>query len=367
MDWKLLFALPNLELNSPFESKFLSIVPYKDERISEMLSTSTASSKLLKGFKTHYGTKVDPSAIIRRVGHPKSLKDYNFILSFRNIFAICSLIKAWIGFSSNNSMISPAYSDYFNFYPVQPSVNDDAFIIASGALGSYGDPKEFNGQPSPYIGNSLIPPNPDEDLIVPLLQRWEEMIKGKDKNKSNRNLFRSMEIAYMAMSVPGTQRPTINEFGARIALWVSAFEVLFHPGKDQKVNFSIVANELGKYQLDRSRLRKKSYKLKYKINTKRKGNIIQTLLEKLYDSRNDFLHGNPFKSKQIFAKFRNNKISLIATAPLLYRVALSVFLDLVYPKSSSSEFNSKKFSSFLLWEGYEKEFLQIIDPGTTNT
>ena len=366
MDWKLLFALPNLDLTSPFESEFLSIVPYKDDRITEILSAGLASSILLKGFKTQYGNNVNTCALIRRVDHPKSLNNYDYILSFRNIFAICSLVRAWIGFSTNNTMSSPAYSDYFNFYPMEPSADDESFITATGALASYGMPKEFNGQTSPYIGNSLFPPLPDKDLVKPLLQRWENMINEETNIKSNRNLFRSMEIAYMAMSVPGTQRPTILEYGARIALWISAFEVLFHPKGKNKVSFSIVASALGKYPLDASRLKRKSFKLRREINSKKKGNLCQALLDKLYDSRNDFLHGNPFGENQIIAKVRNNKTSLIAVAPLLYRIALAVFLNLVYPKSSSLNFNSKKFISFLLWEGYERALLQIIDPDTTD-
>ena len=337
-------------------------MPYKDERITEILSAGTASSILLKGFKTQYGNNVDTCAIIRRVEHPKSLNNYDSILSFRNIFAICSLVRAWTGFSTNNTMSSPAYSDYFNFYPMEPSVDDKSFITTTGALASYGIPKEFNGQPSPYIGNSLFPPLPDKDLVKPLLQRWGNMIKEKANIQSNRNLFRSMEIAYMAMSVPGTQRPTILEYGARIALWVSAFEVLFHPKGKNKVSFSIVANALGKYPLAGSRLKRKSFKLRREINSKRKGNICQVLLDKLYNSRNDFLHGNPFGENQIFAKVRNNKTSLIAVAPLLYRIALAVFLDLEYPKSSSLDFNSERFISYILWENYEKALLEIIDP-----
>ena len=67
------------------------------------------------------------------------------------------------------------------------------------------------------------------------------------------------------------------------------------------------------------------YKIEYRGNNS-KYNLIQKLYQELYDTRNDFLHGNPVRANRLHP-FRQQHVPAITRfAPLIYKVALLSFL-----------------------------------------
>lgn len=365
-EWELLYVLPNLGLTEPFDTEYISIVPNDDKRIDEIISKHPAPKALLSRFRSIYGHNIEPSAIIRRIDFPEILRKYDHILSFRNLFAISSLVLAWTNRNRDSQMLSPAYSDYFDFYPVQPNDDGKYLIIRSGAFGSSIIPDQFEGQSLPYISNTLFSPHPDADLIKSLLSLWQDTINRGTESKDYFKLFRSLEIAYMALSVPGTAEMTLNEFGLRISLWISAFETIFHPGGGKQVNFSTVSDELFKYPLYRDELRSISYKLRRIEKSKKKGNLCQALYGELYEARNDFLHGEEFNINGLFSKFGDNNIPLLTIAPILYRAALCVFLNIDWPTSARIKIASERIFAVALWEKYENALYHVLDPNNVD-
>ena len=56
---------------------------------------------------------------------------------------------------------------------------------------------------------------------------------------------------------------------------------------------------------------------------KKRVNLASKLYKMIYDGRNDFLHGNPVhSSRPLFPHTNNKNWSLLAYAPLLYRIAV---------------------------------------------
>ena len=70
----------------------------------------------------------------------------------------------------------------------------------------------------------------DFPLARELLNRWivrfsEDAVEWKDKA-----LFRSLNMANEAGRIPALTAATFYDVGRSLALWVSAYEILAHPG-----------------------------------------------------------------------------------------------------------------------------------------
>jgi len=149
--------------------------------------------------------------------------------------------------------------------------------------------------------------------------------RGRVNEWSTRALFRSLEMAYQATTMPYKNHSTIYDYGSSASLWVSAFEIISHPGQG-KANLLSVLDLLGSYQWNNKVIKKKVYKVKYRGRDHRV-NIAQKLYKELYDTRNDFLHGNPVRPNRLHP-FKNTNIPRITMfAPLIYKVALLSFLE----------------------------------------
>ena len=73
-------------------------------------------------------------------------------------------------------------------------------------------------------------------------------------------------------------------------------------------------------------IKRRAYKITY-CGKDHRVNLVQKLYKELYDTRNDFLHGNPVKPKRLYP-FRNKNVPhIIRFAPLIYKIALLSFLD----------------------------------------
>ena len=158
-------------------------------------------------------------------------------------------------------------------------------------------------------------------------------------------LFSDLEMAYQATTMPFKNHSTIYDFGSSACLWVSAFEVLSHP-KTGKADLNTVLDLLGKYQWNDKKVKRKSYKVKYR-GRELSVNIVQKLYKELYDTRNDFLHGNPVKPSRLYP-FKNRKVPPITRfAPLIYKVGLLALLGNFKPKSKNDNWQKEYISKLI--------------------
>ena len=325
--WSIFFVLPNLGLKNQFGNDNIAIVPHNDSRVTNITSSNPFAKSLFKGFEDQFRRKAYPSALLVNINSSDRIREPETIVGFRNSFALSTIIKGHEHSLTSSFVAYPLYSDYFDFYPISISRQNDGLITNSPAGMDYNDEsKKFRGQTSP----SLLAPGqffaePDSNLFDSLQKAWHRrFIKKRTKEWSTRALFRSLEMAYQASTLPFENHSTIYDYGVSASLWVSALEILSHPRRGQ-ANLLSVIELLGHYQWNNRVLKKKTYKVKYR-GREHKVNLPQKLYKELYDTRNDFLHGEPVKINRLFP-FKNNKLPGITRfAPLIYKVALLSFL-----------------------------------------
>lgn len=323
-----MFLLPNLGLRDPVGNENVAIVPTDDPRAIDIASSNNLARSFIEGFEDQFRRKVYPSLLLININGPDILRDIDTIVGFRNIFALSSIIKGHEGSVKLSPLLSPIYSDYFDFYPISISRENDGFITRSPAILGFDDETQlFRGQTSAGL------PNPDhvytrsDDQLFALLEKaWERRFVRERLNEwQTRKLFRSLEMAYQATTMPFKNHSTIYDHGSSASLWVSAFEILSHP-RTGNVGLLSVLDLLGRYSWADKTVRKKAYKVKYGGYESRV-NLVQKLYKELYDTRNVFLHGNPVRTTRLRALKNKRKLSITSFAPLIYKVALLCFLD----------------------------------------
>jgi len=139
-------------------------------------------------------------------------------------------------------------------------------------------------------------------------------------------LFRSLEVAFQASRFPSDGFSSINDVGTRIGLWVSAFEVLFHPGGGS-VNKHLVQVAIARTRLKDPRLRRNLYRRTWGRPPRTFSIPFPALVyDDLYRARNAFMHGNPVTALDLLFRRSGKYPPLIVLAPLLYSVALRTYL-----------------------------------------
>ena len=173
--WELIFLLPNLGFRDSVGNKDIAIVPADDPRAVEIASSNELAATIIQGFEDQFRRKVYPSLLLININGPDTLRDIDTIVSFRNIFALTSIIKGYERSVKLSSLVSPIYSDYFDFYPISISRKNDGFITSSPAILGFDDETQlFRGHISAGLPNpDYIYARPDNQLFVLLERAWE--------------------------------------------------------------------------------------------------------------------------------------------------------------------------------------------------
>jgi len=350
--WDFAYLVPHARFRKAYESEYVAFVPPHDERIKHLAETKPAIKKLVSSFTNQFGQPIEPSALLIRSDAPFArAEEFDSVASFRNALAISCIIDAHVLKLSGGCANCPLWSDYFDFYPFTASRNGDQLCARSAASDSIvGQQRaavcldDFRGQSAPHllIGQSLCF-EIDRSVWDGCLQSWKQRFVEKSKIRKLRVLFRSLEIAYQASRVPGigTRTPTIHEFGVGIALWISALEILTHPGSENgKADLKTVLDLLGNAVWDNGKLKYKRYRIRIRKNERIGGTFIQKLYSELYRARNDFLHGNDVTHQNLYPVKNTAGPMLLQCAPLIYRAALMAFLKSGRPQAKNGELES---------------------------
>ena len=329
-NWLFVALLHNLSIQEPVENGYVAIVPDTDYRAKSLTETSQARRLLVNGFTDQFGRSVSPSLMIVNSKAPKRLFTQDALIGFRNAIAICSITKAWEeDLVRKVSLNILKYSNYFDIYPISVGKDGETMIIRSPSILGMDEPEEFVGQTSPELAsNNCVTSFYDAELLRAILLVWEDrFLRRGYKNCRSRVLFRSLEMAYHASTIPFKNSSTIYDYGANIALWISAFEVLAS-SKTKQIELSDVLDLLGKSKLYSSKLNQKIYTINFSQKTKKRGSLPKKLYHMLHSARNDFLHGNPVEIRNVFIKSSDKYHPLTSAAPILYKLALRSFLDI---------------------------------------
>ena len=151
--------------------------------------------------------------------------------------------------------------------------------------------------PPPAFGNpadfSLVF---DQPLLDRLFRTWRQCYLRKRTRKTLLRLFRALEVAFHATLFPADGLTSINDVGTRITLWVSAFEVLCHPGG------GVNKRHVQKVISDAPFSDKTLTSTRFTVSLRRKqvsGDTTRGALRRsLPGARNQFLHGMPVRPRR---------------------------------------------------------------------
>jgi hypothetical protein len=183
-------------------------------------------------------------------------------------------------------------------------MDDD--IPRQQAAAAFGNPTDFS---------VLV----DQPLLERLFRAWRTCYLRRRNRKKLLRLFRALEVAFHASLFPADGLTSINDVGTRIALWVSTFEVLCHPGGG--VNKRHVQKVISDAPFSDKVLSSKRFTVSYGGSTFR-ATLPEALYDDLYWARNQFLHGMPVCPHMLRYRQSNNYAALTEVAPVLFNAAL---------------------------------------------
>ncbi|KJS18728.1 MAG: hypothetical protein VR72_21145 [Clostridiaceae bacterium BRH_c20a] len=358
VDWELAYIMPNLNCTQKFETEYVAVVPYEDERIQNIRKNNKDANILLDGFIDDMKRKIEPAVLIFNKRSPEKVKTVEAIVSFRNLIAMSVLLMGWSAVRPEGTPFNPLFSDSFDFYPITLGKDHGLITITPAITGYRTTDAPFIGMPSMKVPRFLrLSYDVDDVLFDALLRIWKKRFLTPGKNdKHSRRLFRSIEMAYHALSVPSKNESTHYDYGVNISLWVSAFEILAHQNKSN-VDLNTVLGLLETYPWTDRKLKAKRYKIIYRRN-KKNVNLIQKMYKYLYDTRNGFLHGNEIDKNVLFPGGNKKMQPLFVIAPTIYRIALFSYLNknkmVKQPKSLH------EFEYYIIQRRYEDFLLNII-------
>jgi len=202
--------------------------------------------------------------------------------------------------------------------------------------------EEFSGQAFPeQRQQTVMERHIDLVLAKAMLDRWAPRFAGGGGEWKDKALFRSLNMANEAARIPALTAAVFYDVGRSLALWVSAYEILAHPGGNSGSNFQTVSALLEKVKWYDQRLSVASYLISGR--TPRQVQLATWICKKIYDLRNIFLHGNDIDPEQLKI---NGKV-MIDFAACVYRLLLTGFLNLRFDEATPDVTNTESAASFI--------------------
>ena len=333
MLWYPVALLPNLRIQG---SDSVDVDPARvasagDELVCEIGAVHPEFEALLNRFSNTFSRQHRPSVLLLRPNAAASYRSTDAIASVRNILSMSVVPLARVRHADGKPTASLCYSNVFDFYPWMIDTEFQNVILRTPGLNAIDQVEKFRGQIAPEFATPAALSYGDID--VPMLGRlakcWKMAYGRQKESNRHRRLMRSLNMAHQAGQLPGNQDTTKLDWGRVTALWVAALEILAHSGKG-RVDFWDVLDLLERVNWRNRKNLRKQFKIRAKGNKKtynRRCRVCR-VYERLYDSRNDFLHGNPIYKRSLFL----GKIPLHTMGSLLYRMAISAFLDVRVPE-----------------------------------
>ena len=377
MNWTPICVLPNIELDEPVESDLLALVPSSDLRVLEVRNENHKFHEFLECFTDPFGKIIHPALILQNKDFEECKISSEFIAYFRDIIVSSTVPHSISRLINGKPTQQVKYSSYFSICPWMISDDYECLMGSTSAFKSLQNIGEYKGQSSPELWPVKLFANDfDWPLLHELLCSWIDLYKNKKKPEwKNLALFRSLNMANQALLIPvnADVGGTIYDYGRIIALWVSAFEILIHPGGYGKANKDKVFKLLDSIPwIERNSGHKRF--IRRENNNREKTNRINLacwIYDQLYSCRNKFLHGNPVEDSDLNLQssrkpaensdpnLRSSRHRIYHFAPILYRLALTAFLNLSWekepPNSNDSQLIGRFVSEKMDFESYQRE------------
>jgi hypothetical protein len=336
--WSPIAILPNLSASDAVEGEVVAFAGSGDARVESISRSAPKFAGLLSRFTDAFEVTLDPMVLIVRDDMKPSLTA-DALLSFRDLVAI-SVIPYSRSLNTvyrNTGRI--VYSNSFWIHPWTLSTDNEHLTTRTPAFSGMHIVEAFRGQSSPELPVIQIK-DFDTPLFEALLVRWKRHYFGKHARWEDRALFRSLNMAFQAASLPAGVGANIFDLGRSVSLWVSALEILSHPRIAKADLFTVYPLFEKLTYCDRKVGRRQyaAYVPKWKKDQNKKKNAKEPrrplpcwIYGKLFQARNHVLHGNRVTIKTLSPT--GTKDGLFWLAPSLYRLGLSGFMNLVVDKN----------------------------------
>lgn len=343
-DWKPIFAVPNVELLGAIGCEIAALTPAHDSRVIALKRAHPTFGRFLNCFSDNFGQKFQPAVMLTRADAPSSFFEVTTLASFRDLIAISTLShnRALELITRRAHLVT--FGEAFAIYPWMLDKHYEDVIGNTAAILGIHEVSKLRGQSSPALfRTALNPEDIDQPLLTALLDRWQQHYQSSGPEWADIALFRSLNMAYHASLLPAATDATFYDIGRLVSLWVSAFEILVHPGGNGQANRDKVFELIEKTPWELRTAADQSHDTGGKNKVKR--TLASWLYQALYDCRNNFLHGNPVGQADLFLPISGRSILWYA-APL-YRLALTAFLPLTYKKAIPSSSDAQAFGAYI--------------------
>jgi hypothetical protein len=331
-----------LDIKGTIECPHASIVSPTDDRVGKLCKDHPRLATFLSKFSGQFREQIWPSLLLVRASAPKSYYTPEAVTAFRDIISLSVVPYARASRLRFNRASGLAFTNMFQFYPWMLDKQFEDILLLNPAQMHVHFLEEFNGQSFPEQSQATIM---ERDIDVPLatelLNRWvirfsEGAVEWKDKA-----LFRSLNMANEAGRIPALTAALFYDTGRSLALWVSAYEILAHPGGMGQSSFATVSTTLESVKWNNTKLSAATHIIPGR--TPQQKQLATWICKKVYDLRNDFLHGNDVQGSALML----NGKPIIDFAACLYRLALTGFLDLHFNVPIPSGEDSEALGAFI--------------------
>jgi hypothetical protein len=356
VDWTPVFVLPNVPLDQAVECEIAAIAPAHDTRVKALKRAHPTFEQFLNRFSDNFGAKFEPAVLLLDAAAPPSFRDVSALGSFRDILALSTITYSRaldLRYPRGHRVL---FGEAFAIYPWMLDRHYEDVIGSTPAILGTHEVSSFRGQSSPTIFRTPLAANDiDAPLLAALLARWRRRYEAEEPAWEDVALMRSLNMAYHASLLPAGTDTTFYDVGRIVSLWVSAFEILVHPGGNGQANREKVFELIERTPWAIPASGQLAHETGGK--TKARRTLASWLIQTLYDCRNDFLHGNPVERSTLLLATPQRTIFEYA-APL-YRIALTAFLPLAYEAPKPSATDAEAFGRYIV------DRMTFMDPQKT--
>lgn len=326
MVWTSLWVLPNIDVHDPIEGGPIVLASARDIRVQAEADENPVLKKFLSSFRDTQGNALTPGMLLWDQGAGKQKPEFDALCSFRDLTAASHVLLARAQALTASFVTSTQWMDSFEVHPWMVTADGKHVFCRTLALGAIDTVDRFSAQSSPGVPmRSLSEVDLDRALFDALLKRWLDFYLGADRSHPNTAVFRSLNMAFRAGSMPGAADVSAYDLGLSLALWVSAFEILAHPGGGSSVKLGHVFDLLDAAPYLGTKIKDQRHETRSRSGVVTLRSLPSALYFAIYSARNHFLHGNPIAEGT--TQFGASDKHLLNFAPCLYRLALAAKLD----------------------------------------
>jgi hypothetical protein len=365
-EWEPIVVLPNLDMRGKIECEYAAIVALSDDRVCKLRDAHPEGTLFLSKFFNQFREQVSPSLLLMRSDAPGSYRTPEAITAFRDIISLSVAPHARAARLRYNRANALAFTNTFQFYPWMLTATYEGISLQSPNHRDVNLLDNFEGQSFPEQPQaSVMEPDVDFPLAKRLLERWTMRFSQDPAEWKDRALFRSLNMANEAASVPANTAMTFYDVGRSLALWVSAYEIW----RTREATAGPVSQPS---LLSLRKVKWRSNKLSEKVRTidgkpPQQVQLAAWICKRVYDLRNDFLHGNDVDGRDLFLSGN----TMIDYAACLYRPELTGFLGLQFKQDVAETEDAEattayraeraRFNKFYKFqEAYESAFLTAV-------